>query len=226
MLDDQLEVYQQMEKDLCVYIENETEAGTSIEQLISAPNTVAQLIRLRQICLSPALIQSQAGSAKIEHLQDLLCDLHDQQEKVVIFTYFRGFLMLIEQVLDNLGIKYGTIVGGQTAQARYDVQQKLTDGTYSMVVGTAQSMGEGMNLDAAGTAIFTDIDWVPANNEQAEDRLHRGTTKTSPNIIRLIHPGTVESDIWLTCSRKEKVINETIGSAEVIRQMILRRKGR
>jgi len=86
-------------------------------------------------------------------------------------------------------------------------------------------MGEGMNLQAAGTAIFCDLDWVPANNLQAEDRIHRGDIKKSPNIVRLYHPKTVDEDIWATCARKDDLIDEAIGSAETIRNMLLRRGG-
>ena len=223
MNDKQAKIYKEMEDKMMVYFKQEEEAGTDMSRLITAPNTVSQIIRLRQICLSPALLGGPEDSAKLDLLYDLLKDLLESEEKVIIFSYFRGFINQVASMLDHIAVPYGQIVGGQSSSDRYKVQQELTDGKIPIVIGTAQSMGEGMNLQAASTAIFCDIDWVPANNEQAEDRIHRGAIKTSPNIIRLKHPDTIETDIWATCRRKEEIKDRAIGSVETIRNMILRR---
>ncbi len=217
-------IYEEMEKELLVMFEKELEDGKTESQIISAPNTVAQLIRLRQIALSPELIGGPEESAKLNHLNEIVEDILAEGEKLLIFSYFRGFIELVAQMLDYKGLPYGMIVGGQKSSERHLIQQRLTEGDLPIVIGTAQSMGEGMNLQAAGTAIFTDIDWVPANNEQAEDRIHRGRLVRSPNIIRLYHPNTVETDIWATCRRKEGIIDEAVGSAETIRNLLLRRE--
>jgi len=220
----QAKMYRDMETQMMVAIHKELEEGVQISKVISAPNTIAQIIRLRQICLSPALIGGPEDSAKIDAIYDLLKDLLEAEEQIVIFTYFREFLKYVAGLLDSIGIPYGQIVGGQSSTDRYEVQKALTSGEYPIVIGTAQSMGEGMNLQAASTAIFCDIDWVPANNEQAEDRIHRGEIKKSPNIIRLKHPDTIETDIWATCRRKEEIKDNAIGSVETIRNLILRKE--
>jgi SWI/SNF-related matrix-associated actin-dependent regulator of chromatin subfamily A-like protein 1 len=220
----QLEIYQEMENEMIVYFQQEIESGQAVSTLVSAPTTVAQIIRLRQICLSPRLIGGPEDSAKLDLLYDLLKDLMSAEERVIIFSYFREFIKLVASMLDHIAVPYGEIVGGQKSAERYAVQQALTAGEIPIVIGTAQSMGEGMNLQAASTAIFCDIDWVPANNEQAEDRIHRGAIKTSPNIIRLKHPNSIETDIWGTCRRKEEIKDNAIGSVETIRNMILRRE--
>lgn len=220
---EQQEIYNTMEDEMLVAFKQQVDDGVAVKEIVYAPNTVSQIIRLRQICLCPSLIGGPEDSAKIDMLYDLLKDLLDNEEKVIVFTYFRKFLRRIESLLDHIGIPYGQIVGGQTSRDRYNVQKGLTEGKYPIVIGTAQSMGEGMNLQAASTAIFCDIDWVPANNMQAEDRIHRGLIKKSPNIIRLHHPNTVETDIIATCKRKEEITDRSIGSIETIRNMLLRK---
>ena len=224
MNNEQQKIYDQMEKEMIVSFEQQLDDGVSIKEIVSAPNTVSQIIRLRQICLCPSLIGGPEDSAKIDTLAELIEDLLDKDERMIVFTYFRKFLKRIESLLDHLGVPYGQIVGGQSSSDRYNVQKGLTEGKYSIVIGTAQSMGEGMNLQAASTAIFCDIDWVPANNLQAEDRVHRGLIKSSPNIIKLHHPNTVETDIRATCRRKEDITDRSIGSVETIRNMLLRKK--
>ncbi len=223
MTEDQEAIYQEMEDKMMVYFKQEADAGVPHNKLITATNTISQIIRLRQICLCPSLIGGKKSSAKLGVIMELLEDLLAEGERVIIFSYFKGFIDLLAKELKKAGIEFGMIVGAQSSNERHKVQEALTAGELPVVIGTAQSMGEGMNLQAASTAIFCDIDWVPANNEQAEDRIHRGDIKSSPNIIRLIHPKTVETDIWATCRRKEVIKNSAIGSAETIRNMILRK---
>lgn len=223
---EQAGAYQTMEDEFILHIRKELEDGAIMEELLSAPTTVAQLIRLRQICLTPALLGGVADSAKLDALNDVVQDLIYDNQKFIIYTAFRAFIPFVEVILQGLKVPYGIIRGGQKSEERARLQDSLTHGMLQAIVGTTSAMGEGMNLQAATTAIFLDIDWVPAVNQQAEDRLHRAGIKKSPTIIRLYHPGTVEEDIRLTCSRKERIIDETVGQVEVMRNMLLRQSKR
>lgn len=222
MLPEQHKLYCQMEEEFLVTVEQQLADGEALKSIIRAPNVAAQLIRLRQICLSPEIIGGPSSSAKIESLKELLCDIDG---RFIVFTCFRKFIPFVEALLQEMDISYGEIVGGQSSVDRARVEKDLNSGKIRCIIGTIQSMGEGLNLQAASTAIFCDVDWVPAVNAQAEDRIHRGNIKESPTIIRLFHPGTVEADIRSTCAHKSRIIEETTGQVEVIREM-LKRVGR
>ena len=215
----QYDVYKQMEEDFIIEITKQLEDGKTIQDILVAKKVVSQLIRLRQICLNPAILGSVNDSAKLDALNELIDDLNGQ---FILYSCFRSFIPYLEKMLQAKKISYGVIQGGQSARERMDIQEALTAGKIQAVIGTIQSMGEGMNLQAASTAIFCDIDWVPAVNKQAEDRIHRAGVKTSPVIVRLYHPGTVDADIRRTCERKERAIDSTVGQVEVIREMLLR----
>lgn len=212
--------YQQMERDFILSITKLLEDGTTMEDLLVASNTISQLIRLRQLCLMPAIVGGPADSAKLDFLEELLSDLYDQQ--FIIFTCFRKFIPFIEHILTRHKISYDRVVGGQSSIDRDNVIKGLNSGHTQAIIGTIQAMGEGLNLQAASTAIFTDRFWVPAVNIQAEDRIHRGEIKSSPNIIYLHHPHTVEDDILTACKKKSRIADETSGQVEVIRNMLLR----
>lgn len=217
----QQKFYNRMEKEFAVLVTELLANGQKVETILQAPTVVAQLIRLRQICLSPALLGGPANSAKLDALIDLFAgDLKTTQS--LIFTYFRRFIPFITQLLRNHGVSFAEIVGGQTPQERENIVQALNRGDIQVIVGTIASMGEGMNLQAASTAIFCDRFWVPAINEQAEERIHRGGIKTSPVIIDLYHPKTVEADVRATCKRKSQITNQTIGQIETIRNLLQR----
>lgn len=222
MTEQQQKVYQKMEREFRAEINKMLATGEQIQSILTAPTTVAKIIRLRQICLTPELFGGIKESGKLNALADVVDDLAYQDKKFLIFTYFAEFIKHITRVLKDRGILFGVIKGGQKSEERYKLQQDLTQGKISCIVGTAQSMGEGMNLQAADTVVFTDIDWVPDNNRQAEDRVHRGDIKVSPTIIRLYHPKTVEEDIYNVCLRKDDIINHTIGGIETARQLLLR----
>jgi len=215
--------YDSMEKELMLVIEKELDDGKEIEEIIRAENVVSQMIRLRQICLSSRLLGSNDASAKLDFLDEILDDVCFEGNQVIIFTYFREFAEAIKELVEDKGISYGCILGGQTSQQRDEVEQSLNSGEVQVVIATAQSGGEGMNLQKASTAIFTDVDWVPYNNIQAEDRIHRGEIKESPNIIRIYHPGTIEDDIRSVCRLKERSFNTTTGQAETVRRMVNRK---
>lgn len=212
-------VYREMEEEFVIEVTKQLENGKEIKDILLAPNVAAQLIRLRQICLTPALLGSVPESAKLDALAELIEDIDGS---FILYSCFRSFLPYLSVLLDRKNIPYGVIAGGQDSQSRMQVQRDLQEGKLQVVIGTIQSMGEGMNLQTATTAVFCDTDWVPAVNHQAEDRIHRAGIKTSPTIIRLYHPGTVEADIMKACERKERMIDSTVGQVEVIRSLLKR----
>lgn len=219
----QAKVYETMEEDFIMAIKKQLDNGVEISEILRAPTVVAQLIRLRQICLSPAIIGGEPDSAKLDALDEMLRqDFKPANTQLIIYTWFKQFLVYIEMMLRRLRMSYALVVGGQKSGERDAAEKKLREGDVQVILGTISSMGEGMNLQTATTAIFTDIDWVPAVNEQAEDRIHRGEIKVSPTIIKLYHPNTVESDIRATCKRKERKADETVGVLETLRNMMAR----
>lgn len=219
---EQEKAYVSMEKEFALLITKQLDSGVAIDEILTAQNTVTQLMRLRQICLTPALLGGVADSAKLDILKDLIEDLKLEGTQFLIFTWFRGFLPYVEYLLKAQKISYGCIQGGQKAEQKRTVEQGLRNGSLQGVLGTIGAMGEGMNLQAATVAIFCDIDWVPAVNNQAEDRIHREGITTSPTILRLYHPGTIEDDIRVVCSRKARIERETVGRVEVVRNMLCR----
>jgi len=217
-------IYNTMEKEFIMWIKKQLEDGFEIEELLTAPTTLAQLTRLRQICLTPAILDGEADSAKLDAIEDMLEDIKESHDRVIIYSCYRSFLVFVELLLRKKKIPYGMIVGGQSGEERDQVKKQLDNGEIQVILGTIQSMGEGMNLQSASVAVFCDIDWVPAVNEQAEDRIHRGEIVKSPTIIRLYHPNTIETDIRSACKRKTAKAENTLGALETIRSMMSREK--
>ena len=70
--------------------------------------------------------------------------------------------------------------------------------------------GIGLNLTAASQVVFNDLDWVPANHWQAEDRAYRiGQTRTV-NVTYLVGTGTMDDFVQAVLETKGALVNAVV----------------
>ena len=70
--------------------------------------------------------------------------------------------------------------------------------------------GVGLNLTAASQVVFNDLDWVPANHWQAEDRAYRiGQTRTV-NVTYLVGAGTIDDFVQTVLDTKGALVNAVV----------------
>ncbi|HNR16415.1 MAG TPA: SNF2-related protein, partial [Chitinophagaceae bacterium] len=157
------------------------------------------LMKLRQICDSPAILNEQEKfenhSIKLEELaRELSEDMGNH--KALIFSQFLGMLALIRAKLEELGIKYEYFDGSTSAPDREKAIQSFQNNEEVRVfLISLKAGGVGLNLTAADYVYIVDPWWNPAVEQQAIDRTHRiGQTK---NIFayRMICKDTIEDKI-------------------------------
>ena len=205
----QREAYDQMLKQFFILIDED-------ESILHAGGALAQLTRLRQLSLCPALIGGTTESAKL----DMLCDLVESyapDHKILVFSMFRGFVDIITKTLNKYNAV--SITGANTELQRRQAEDTfLNDNTCRVLVGS-KAMVEGMNLQSATIVIFTDIDWVPTTMDQATGRAHR-TGQTKPvHVITIIADDTVDQHMYDVATGKETVINEFDAMTRVIQKL-------
>ena len=171
------------------------------------------LMKLRQICDSPAILNEQEKfdnhSIKLEELgREIAENIGDH--KALIFSQFLGMLALIRKKLDELGIKYEYFDGSTSAPDREKAIQSFQNDTEVRVfLISLKAGGVGLNLTAADYVYIVDPWWNPAVEQQAIDRTHRiGQTK---NIFayRMICKDTIEDKI-LQLQEKKKALAKDI----------------
>jgi len=221
----QKKVYNKLEEEFILLVKEQMANGEELEKILRFDNTLTQYMKLRQVCLAPDILGSGAKSAKVDALKDIADGLKESGEQAIFFTNFKRFIPHIQKVLRDNDISFNTIVGGMNTQDHRLTEQALERGAIQAVVGTIGAMGESLNLQSATVAVFCDRDWVPAVNEQAEDRIHRGNIQNSPTIINLYHPNSIDEDIMAVCERKKRIEKETVGRVEVLRRMMMRKEG-
>jgi superfamily II DNA or RNA helicase len=160
-------------------------------------NILASLMRLRQICCHPALVDDAhrgASSAKLDELLDRVEELRAEGHQVLVFSQFVEMLHLIANRLTTVGIEH-LLLTGQTENRDELVAQFQSDRTRTVFLLSLKAAGFGLNLTAASYAILFDPWWNPAVEAQAIDRTHRIGQTVPVNAYRLIARGTVEEKI-------------------------------
>ena len=160
-------------------------------------HVLASLLRLRQICCHPALVDpahATLPSAKLEALIERVEELADEGHQVLVFSQFVQMLEIIRDRLVAGGIGHLILTGATENRAEL-VNTFQTDPTKTVFLLSLKAAGFGLNLTAASYAILYDPWWNPAVEAQAIDRTHR-IGQTKPVIAyRLIAEGTVEEKI-------------------------------
>ena len=175
-------------------------------------HVLASLLRLRQICCHPALIDpahAELPSAKLEALLERIEELAEEGHQVLVFSQFVEMLEIIRDRLAAIGIGHLMLTGATENRAAL-VETFQTDPTKTVFLLSLKAAGFGLNLTAASYAILFDPWWNPAAEAQAIDRIHRiGQTKPV-TAYRLIAEGTVEEKIRLLQREKSALADAVI----------------
>ena len=190
--------------------------GTIDEQGIDKSQlTILQgLMKLRQICDSPAILNEEEKypnhSIKLDELAREISE-NIGEHKALIFSQFLGMLGLIRQKLDEQNIPYEYFDGSTSATDREKAIQNFQNNDDCRVfLISLKAGGVGLNLTAADYVYIVDPWWNPAVEQQAIDRTHRiGQTK---NIFayRMICIDTIEDKILQLQERKKILAKELI----------------
>lgn len=190
--------------------------GTIEEQGIQKSQlTILQgLMKLRQICDSPAILNEEDKfpnhSIKLEELAREITE-NIGNHKALIFSQFLGMLALIREKLTELGVKFQYFDGSTSAPDREKaIQAFQNDEETRVFLISLKAGGVGLNLTAADYVYIVDPWWNPAVEQQAIDRTHRiGQTK---NIFayRMICKDTIEDKIMQLQEKKRLLAKELI----------------
>lgn len=140
----------------------------------------------------------------IEHLKGVL----EETDKVVVFAHHKT---VVARILAAFPGEIVSIVGDTAMadrQAAVDRFQK--DPTCKLIIGSFGAMGVGHTLTAAAHVVCCELDWVPGNVSQAEDRCHRIGQKNSVLVQHLVVEGSLDATIAKRIVSKQNVIDDAL----------------
>jgi len=178
------------------------------------------LLRLRQICDSPALLKKESlqdkQSVKIQELLRFITE-KTANHKILVFSQFVGMLQLIRQELDKHQIDYEYLDGKSSKNQRKDsVEHFQANEKIRVFLVSLKAGGTGLNLTAADYVFLVDPWWNPAVEEQAIDRCYRIGQDKKVFAYRMICKDTVEEKILHLQNKKKKIAGDIIQTDENI----------
>lgn len=142
--------------------------------------------------------------AVIEHLHEAL----EASGKVVVFCHHKEVAQaLIEEFKDTCVV----VTGSTGLQQRQDNVEKFqNDPNVRLFIGNIIAAGTGITLTAASHVVFAELDWVPGNVSQAEDRCHRIGQTGSVLVQHLVLAGSIDAVMAKTIVYKQSVIEKAL----------------
>jgi SWI/SNF-related matrix-associated actin-dependent regulator 1 of chromatin subfamily A len=138
----------------------------------------------------------------IEHIRDLL---DGGLVKLVVFAWHRD---VVDGILDALADGFACVraTGDDSHEERHAAAAAFqTDPNIRVIACTIAAMGTGVTLTAASHVLFAELDWVPANLTQCEDRLHRIGQLNAVTIQHLVVSGSIDAEMAVRVVAKQRV---------------------
>jgi SNF2 family DNA or RNA helicase len=170
----------------------ELEAVWETEHIVTK-GVLDRLIRYRQICLAPALLDLPGKSPKLEWISQYLRDYPDRP--TLIFSKFTSFLKMIYEEHPTCGV----IIGETPIKKRDQYKKAFQRGDLKVLLINIDAGSVALTLDTAEVAIFTDKYPPIGDIDQAEDRFVATTEdkKDKPHvIIELMMRGSYDEHLY------------------------------
>ena len=136
----------------------------------------------------------------------------EQDEKVLVFSCF---LAPVNTLRKHFGQKAVAITGEVPASERQQLADRFQeDDSVQILAAQITAGGVGLNLTAARQVVFNDLDWVPVNHWQAEDRAYRIGQQQAVNVTYMVGSNTIDEFVKTVLETKSVLIDQLVeGSA-------------
>ena len=206
--------YRTAEKKMLITLEN---GGYEIIDTIVTLN-----VRLQQALANPAILGGPDESVVERTTIELASDIIAGGERVIVGMWYRQAINLILPKLKKIAPVY--VVTGDVAGDKRDaiVEEWKHSKKPGILLGTIKAMSEGINADECDHIIYADKSYVPLDNEQLEDRIHRMTSTRTKNYYHIVVKDTISEDREATLKSKSEMIDEVLSMREVTKKLMER----
>lgn len=144
----------------------------------------------------------------ITHLEDSL-----ENGPVVCFAHHKE---VIEKIAEHFGDKAVTLTGSTKLEDRQLAVDRFQKGEVDLFIGNIQAAGVGITLIRSSHVVFAELDWVPGNMSQAEDRCARYGQKNSVLVQHVVLEGSLDAIISKKLIEKQAVIDQALDNTVTI----------
>ena len=147
--------------------------------------------------------------AKIPAAIAFLDDTCEQSKKVIAFCHHHEVVAALKK---HFGARCVVIDGGTSQEARQKIVDRFqNDPTIELFIGSAAAR-EGLTLTASSHVVMVELDYVPGNVSQAEDRAHRIGQKNAVLVQHLVVEGSLDAKMATMIVEKQAQLDEALNS--------------
>lgn len=149
-------------------------------------------VLMDKVTTSPWLLhkEGEPGGGKFEQLRE---DLRSRTRPTLVLAHYRDSVEGAARVAESVGCRTRFVHGGTTDKQNASAVKAFKAGKLDVLVGSLETLAEGLTLTIADTAIFLERSYKPSRNEQATYRVYRMGQDKAVTIRRYITPNSVDS---------------------------------
>ena len=151
---------------------------------------------------------------KLKRVIEFIQESVDSGEKVVIMSDFQEIAEAVYEHFKDVAVLHTGSMSDVNKQESVDRFQN--DKKIKVFSGMIIASGVGITLTAANKLMFMGFAWTPSDMEQAEDRIHRASTKH--DNIQIVTPyiiDSIEEDIMELLEEKSQVVGKVLDNKAV-----------
>lgn len=151
------------------------------------------------------------AKSRIEAMLEYVENAEEQNVPLVVFS---AHLPPLDALLVRDG--WAVISGDTKPERRQEITRDFQTGKLKGVGVSIKAGGVGLTLTRAWKALFVDLDWTPAANTQAEDRICRiGQTSNKVEVVRMVSNHPLDIHVNNLLSKKMSLIQAAIDNSVV-----------
>ena len=172
-------------------------------------DAVAALKSAAQVAFTEmAKLRHDTAVEKIPYVIEHLRNVTEDGSKVVVFAHHHDVLHALEAEFGHEAVSVHGEISMGARQAAVDRFQK--EPGCKVFIGGIQAAGVGLTLTAASHVVFAELDWVPGNVTQAEDRCHRIGQRDMVLVEHLVLEGSLDARMATILVEKQEVIDQAL----------------
>lgn len=181
MDDQQRRMYRELKKDWIT----ESESG---EEIVTW-TTGSRHVLMDRITTSGwfATMEGEPRGGKLERLRH---DLESRSRPTLVLAHYRDTVEACARIAESVGARAGWIHGGVQNAGR--VVKQFKEGQLDVLVGSLETVSEGLTLTQADMAIFVEKSFKPSRNEQAMRRVHRIGQTRPVTVLDYVTPKSLD----------------------------------
>ena len=138
-----------------------------------------------------ASIRKEVAKAKVPIMIKAIESKLEEVDKLIVFAHHHEVVDALSGAFPNSVRITGQVTDPKKRQEAAEEFQNNPE--VNLIICTIKAAGVGFTLTAASNVLFVELDWVPANLLQAEDRAHRIGQKGNVFIIHFVLAGSIDA---------------------------------